>query len=80
MAIQREKDMTEATEILSKPPVGGMDLCGRCGHHQWEHNVDIVVDGKIVRPKTRNRQGDICLHEGSLRCCMAFCRKFEPSV
>ena len=77
VAIQREKDMKEATEVLSKPLVGGMDLCRRCGHHQWEHNVDIVVDGKVVRRKSKKRQYDICLHEGSLLCCIANCRKFE---
>jgi len=48
----REKDAKEAAEILSKPAVGGMDICQRCGHHQWEHNMDIVVDGKIVRPRS----------------------------
>lgn len=69
--------MTESTHILSKPPVGGTDLCSRCGHPQWEHNMDIVVDGKIVRPKTSKRRDDICLHEGSLLCCIENCRKFE---
>ena len=69
--------MTEATGILRKPPVGGMDLCQRCGHQQWEHNMDVVVDGKIVRPKSEERLENICLHEGSLLCCLANCRKFE---
>ena len=77
MGIQRDADMNEATEILNKPPVGGMELCQRCGHHQWEHNVDIVVDGEIVRCKNEKRLEGICLHEGSLLCCMAYCRKFE---
>ena len=77
MDTHREKDAKEAAEILSKPAVGGMDICQRCGHHQWEHNMDIVVDGKIVRPRTEKRQEDICLHEGSLLCCIANCRKFE---
>ena len=72
--------MSQEPEILSKPPVGGMDLCRNCGHFQWEHNVDVVVDGKVVRPRTTERHEDICLHEGSLRCCMAFCRKFEAGA
>ena len=67
----------EEAEILTKPPVGGMESCKRCGHQQWEHNVDIVVDGRIVRPRSSNRVDDICLHDGSLRCCNDFCRKFE---
>jgi len=72
-----EKQMKEATAILVKPPVGGMDPCKKCGHYEWEHNVDIVVEGKIVRPKNSERMDDICQHEGSLRCCVDFCRKFE---
>jgi len=69
--------MDDANEILTKPTVGGMDVCRQCGHYQWEHNVDILVDGSVVRPKSENRLPDICQHEGSLRCCIAFCRKFE---
>ena len=80
MGVQREQDMEESTDILRKPTVGGMDLCQRCGRHQWEHNVDIVVDGKIVRPKSKERQDEICLHEGSLLCCIANCRKFEQKA
>jgi hypothetical protein len=69
--------MKEGVEILQKPSVGGVDSCGRCGHPEWEHNVDIVVDGKIVRRKSKNRLQDICLHEGSLLCCHANCRNFQ---
>jgi hypothetical protein len=78
--LNADKEMKEPTELLSKPPVGGMELCQSCGHHQWEHNVDIVLDGKIVRPKTEERQDGVCLHAGSRRCCVAFCRQFEPSA
>jgi hypothetical protein len=73
----RENDAEKTTEILAKPAVGGMDVCQRCGHHQWEHNVDIVVDGRIVRYRNAKRLDDLCLHEGSLLCCIANCRKFE---
>jgi hypothetical protein len=72
--------MNEAIELPMKPSVGGMEVCERCGHYQWEHNVDIVVDGKVVRPETKERQGGVCLHNGTIRCCQAFCREFQPGV
>ena len=72
-----DKRMNEQAEILKKPSVGGMDVCQRCGHHKWEHNVDIMVDGEIIRPKNTERAFNICLHEGSVRCCFAFCQNFE---
>jgi hypothetical protein len=46
--------MKEDADILKKSSVGRMDVCQRRGHPKWEHNVDIVVDGKIVRPKNRS--------------------------
>ena len=64
MGIQRDADMNEATEIFNKPPVGGMDLCQGCGHPQWEHNVDIVVDGEIVRCKNEKRLSGHLLARG----------------
>jgi hypothetical protein len=72
-----DQRMSEDAGILSKPSVGGMEVCQRCGHHKWEHNVDIVVDGKIVRPKNENRAPNICQYQGSVRCCFAFCQNFE---
>ena len=69
--------MDQQPSNLQKPSVGGMDLCRRCNHPQWEHNVDIIVDGKIARPKSDQRAPNICQHGGSVRACFAFCQGFE---